>query len=61
MAGEIGYALREKYGWSSAASLIHLKTHPDYPIQNFGEIPQEYALAYIEEMAEMEEKEAEKK
>ncbi len=54
MAGEIGYKLKSKYGWANAAMLIHLKSNPDLPVQNFGSIPQEWALAYIEEMAERE-------
>ncbi len=54
MAGEIGYKLKAKYGWTTAAKLIHLKTHPDQPVQNFGSIPQSWALAYIKEMARIE-------
>lgn len=34
--------------------MICLKAHPDFPIQNFGGIPQKNALAFIEEMAELE-------
>ncbi|MBX9851858.1 MAG: hypothetical protein K2X86_08875 [Cytophagaceae bacterium] len=56
MAGSIGYDLKDKYGWEMAATLIHKKSCPDFPIQNFGNIPQEWALAYIEEMAERESK-----
>jgi hypothetical protein len=54
MCGEIGYKLKQKYGWSTAANLIHLKTYPNYPSQNFGSIPQDHAIAYIEYMAEVE-------
>ncbi len=54
MAGEVGYKLRSKYGWSTAASLIHAKTHPSEPSQDFGTIPQDWAMAYIEEMASRE-------
>ncbi len=58
MAGEIGYKLREKYGWEGAATLIHRKSCPDVAPQNFGSIPQEYAMAYIEERAAEEAAEA---
>lgn len=54
MAGKRGYELKNKYGWATAATLIHQKAHPDYPVQNFGAIPQEWAMAYIEDMAERE-------
>ena len=54
MAGEIGWKLKEKYDWSYAAKLIHYRAHPDYPCQNFGSINQEWALAYIEDMANRE-------
>ena len=54
MAGAAGYALRKKYGWVGAAALIHMKAHPDDPPQNFGSIPQDWALAYIETMAKKE-------
>jgi hypothetical protein len=56
MAGKIGYDLKAKYGWAQAAALIHFKTHPGEPIQNFSAIPQDWAMAYIEEMAERESK-----
>jgi hypothetical protein len=54
MVGKLGYELKNKYGWAVTASMIHYKAHPDYPCHNFGNIPQEWALAYIEEMAERE-------
>lgn len=54
MAGQRGYELKKEFGWEGAASLIHKKAHPDYPCQNFGGIPQSWAMAYIEEMAERE-------
>jgi hypothetical protein len=54
MAGESGYALMKKYGWAGAAALIHARAHPDSPCQNFGSIPQAWAMAYIEMMAEKE-------
>ncbi len=56
MAGIVGYQLKDKYGWRMAAMLIHQKSSPDLPCQNFGNIPQEWALAYIEEMANRENK-----
>lgn len=55
MAGAIGWNLKNKYGWRDAATLIHIKAHPDFPTQNFGSIDQSNALAYIEAMAEWEE------
>jgi hypothetical protein len=51
MAGEIGYSLKAKYDWVFAAMLIHRKSRPDIEPQNFGSIPQKFALAYIEERA----------
>ena len=57
MAGAVGYELKKKYGWEVAATIIHRKTHPDYPLQNFGGIPQSWAMAYIETMAAREKKE----
>ena len=57
MAGERGYQLKDKYGWAGAAFMIHKKAHPNYPCQNFDNIPQEWALAYIEEMADREQSE----
>jgi hypothetical protein len=56
MGGGMGYALKDKYGFSVAAALIHEKAHPGWPCQNFGSIPQDWALAYIEEMAGHEKK-----
>jgi len=57
MAGAAGYDLKNKIGWHSAAFIIHKKAHPDYPAQNFGNIDQDFAMAYIEEMAEREQTE----
>lgn len=48
------YDLSKKYGFAKAAEMIHYKHYPDYPCQNFGSIPQEWALAWIETAAEME-------
>ena len=56
MAGSIGYELQQKYGWAGAASLIHAKSCPDLPEQNYGAIKQEWALAFIECNAELESK-----
>jgi len=56
MAGAQGQALKEKLGFPQAAALIHAKAHPDYPCQNFGIIPDAWALAYIEMMAGVEAK-----
>ena len=54
MGGALGYALKNEYDFPTAAALIHEKAHPGWPCQDFGSIPQEWALAYIEEMAEHE-------
>ena len=51
MAGPAGYALRHKYGWAGAARMIHAKNRPDVPPQNFGSIPQKFAMAYIRQRA----------
>ncbi len=59
MAGQAGYDLKKRYGYAGAANIIHHLAHPDWPCQNFGNIPTEWALAYIEEMAEREQKEGE--
>ena len=59
MAGKIGYQLKEKYGWIIAATLIHKKSRPDVSPQNFGGIPQKFAMAYIEERAAEENKQEE--
>ena len=54
MAGAAGWALKEKHGFAHAAALLHDAAHPGVPCQNFGNIPDAWALAYIEEMAERE-------
>ena len=54
MGGNAGYKLLNAYGFIAAATLIHEKAHPGWPCQDFGNIPQEWAIAYIEEMAEHE-------
>lgn len=54
MGGAMGYALKQQFGWETAALLIHRKARPDVPPQDFGGIPQEWAMAYIEERAEEE-------
>jgi hypothetical protein len=51
MAGPDGYALKDRLGYAGAATLIHMKSRPDVPPQNFGNIPQKWALAYIEARA----------
>jgi hypothetical protein len=55
MAGKVGYEAKEIFGWEKAASMISMKAHPDFPVQNFGSIPQKNALAFVEEMADLEE------
>ena len=54
MAGDAGWTLKKQFGFATAASLIHLEAHPDWPCQDFGSIPQDWAMAYIETMAERE-------
>jgi hypothetical protein len=54
MAGLEGYKLKAIYGFAGAAALIHAKSCPGRPCQNFGSIPQDFALAYIETEAEFE-------
>jgi hypothetical protein len=56
MAGAQGQALKDKLGFGQAAALIHAKAHPDYPCQNFRNIPDAWGLAYIEMMAGVEAK-----
>ena len=51
MGGPDGYALKDRMGYAGAATLIHMKSRPDVAPQNFGNIPQEWALAYIEARA----------
>ncbi|HCK83018.1 MAG TPA: hypothetical protein DHW63_00360 [Hyphomonadaceae bacterium] len=54
MAGEAGWALKQEYGWTGAYVLLHDRAHPGLPPQHTAAIPDEWALAYIEEMAERE-------
>jgi hypothetical protein len=54
LAGEAGWNLRKKVGFAGAAALIHDAAHPGWPLQNFGAIPDAWALAYIETMAQHE-------
>jgi hypothetical protein len=58
MAGSAGYELQRKFGWELAAALLFEAAHPGWPQQNYGSIPQEWALAHIEVMAEREAAEA---
>jgi len=55
MAGEAGWKLKEHYhSFVCAAALLHAKAHPNLPPPNFSSIPDDWALAYIEEMATIE-------
>jgi pyruvate/2-oxoglutarate dehydrogenase complex dihydrolipoamide dehydrogenase (E3) component len=58
MAGPAGYDLKGRFGWVGAASLLFERAHPGWPQQNYGAIPQAWALAHIEVMAEREAAEA---
>ena len=57
LCGDAGYKLKDATSWEIAAEIIHNKAHPDIPHQDFGNIPQDVALAYIEQMAAIEEEE----
>src|ERR1700688_570476 len=59
MAGKGGYALLEACGnsFDLAASLIHEESCPGVPAQNFGNISQDLAMAYIEQRAAEEQEE----
>ena len=59
MAGEAGWRLKNRYGWNGAYVLLHDRAHPDAPPQSTGVIPDEWALGYIAEMAEVEARSAE--
>jgi hypothetical protein len=55
MGGPEAWKLMEKFeDFALVGAMIHEKAHPGWPCQNFGEIPDAWALAYIEEMAEHE-------
>jgi ribosomal protein L13E len=56
MAGKVGYDLRKKYDWFNAATLIHFKAHPDQPVFNFNLTDNSIGMAYLEVMAERENK-----
>ncbi len=58
MAGPAGYALKNRFGFDVAAFLLFERAHPGWPQQNYGIIPQEWAMAHIEVMAEREAAEA---
>jgi len=54
LGGVAGYDLKDEFGFAQAAAMIHAKAHPGWPCQDFGMIRQDWALAYIEEMADWE-------
>ena len=53
LLGEKGYALARKYGVVIAARMIH-RASCDFPLPRYDNYPNEWALAYIQEMAERE-------
>lgn len=53
------YDYVKKYGWNATGAMIHHKAHPIFPCQDFGSIPQDHAMAYIEIAAQFEGKGAE--
>ncbi len=56
VAGERGYELKKEFGFATSAEFIHKKSYPDAPCQDFGNIPQSWAISYIEIMAEFDER-----
>jgi hypothetical protein len=50
-AGPVGYELKERYGFSIAAALIHRASRPDAPLPRYDVYPNEWALAFIEARA----------
>ena len=54
MAGDDGWKLQSAYGFCSAAQMLHEVAHPGWPCQDFSSIPQSWAMAYIETMAQRE-------
>ena len=55
LGGKAAYDLRRIVGWSNAASFVHQKsTSKHLPEQNYNAIPQEWAMAFLEENARME-------
>lgn len=54
LVGAVGYEMANRYGFETAASLIHIKIRPDAPLPNFNAVPNEWTMAYIEARAEEE-------
>ena len=54
LAGEAGYKLAAQVGFATAALLIHRQTYGDAPPPRYDNYPNEWALAYVEMMAERE-------
>ncbi|MGL6296398.1 MAG: hypothetical protein ACRC3K_08340 [Plesiomonas sp.] len=51
MCGKIGYDLQRKFGWSTAAGLIHLRTFPDAPIFDYNITSNDAGLSYMKMMS----------
>ena len=54
LAGAPGYALKNRFSFDIAARLIHRASCPDLPEPRYDSYPNEWALAYITEMATLE-------
>jgi hypothetical protein len=54
MCGAKGYELKDRFGWETAAELIHLQSSPNTPIFNYYNTNNAVGLAYIEMMSEFE-------
>jgi hypothetical protein len=55
-AGPKGHQLKARYGFATAAALIHAKSRPDVSRPRYDDYPNEWALAYIETRAAEESK-----
>ncbi len=56
LAGEEGWKLKERFGFTGAAFIIHSQSRPDVSAPRFDTYPNEWAMAYIEERAKEEKK-----
>ena len=57
LAGDKGWALKKKYGYTCAATLIHSASHPEIPVPRFDSYSDELAMGFIRHMAYLESKE----
>ena len=54
LAGDAGYALKDRFSFEIAAHLIHRASCPDFPEPRYDSYPNEWALSYIREIAAIE-------